>query len=75
MYEIEIKAHVYNRDKVISILNSFAEYQCYIEKKDNYFRFPVSSEGEKPVTVRIRKEKIRKNKFIFRINLYACTIF
>lgn len=60
MFEIEQKAWVRDRKTVIERLNSFAEYQCYLEKDDTYYKFPVEKDG-KPVSIRIRKEKIKKN--------------
>lgn len=60
MYEIEIKAWVRNREKTVERLNSFAEYQCSINKNDVYYKFPVKNEGKK-VSFRIRSEEIVKN--------------
>ena len=49
-FEIEIKAHVYNRNFVIEKLNSIAEYLGHTEKKDTYYHIPkqsVESSNEK----------------------------
>lgn len=58
MFEIEIKAHVRNREYVIEKLNSFAEYQCFLDKEDTYYR--VSGKDGKTLSFRIRKETVRK---------------
>lgn len=39
MYEIEIKAHVYDREAVIDALSTFASYEGKIEKFDTYYRY------------------------------------
>lgn len=39
MYEIEIKAHVYDRKAVSDALASFAEYEGSIKKHDTYYRY------------------------------------
>ena len=59
-YEIEIKAHVYNREEVIQKLNSMKDaiYSGHTEKKDSYYHFPV---GAKYISARIRKEKLVLN--------------
>lgn len=59
-YEIEIKAHVYNREEVIQKLNSMKDaiYSGHTEKKDSYYHFPV---GVKYISARIRKEKLVLN--------------
>ena len=38
MYEIELKAHVYNRDELIPKLNADARYRGTTEKNDTYWR-------------------------------------
>ena len=32
MYEIELKAHIYNREETIKILNTFANYVGFFQK-------------------------------------------
>lgn len=62
-FEIELKAHVYNRDEVISILNSLddCKYEGHREKSDTYYKFPLSSnkseDGKNHISARIRKER------------------
>ena len=58
MFEIEIKAHVKNREKVIEELNSFAEYQCFLDKEDTYYR--ISGKDGKTLSFRIRKETVKR---------------
>lgn len=53
-YEIELKAHVYNREQVIETLNGleFGEYLGHTEKSDTYYHFAVGAgvnEGESGV--------------------------
>lgn len=47
-YEIELKAHVYNREQVIETLNGleFGEYLGHTEKSDTYYHFEVGGEAE-----------------------------
>ncbi len=54
MYEIEMKAHVKNRESVIGKLNSFAEFIDIIEKSDRYFRLEKADGNH--ITARIRSE-------------------
>ena len=68
MYEIELKAHVYNRDELIPKLNADARYLGTAEKNDTYWRLTafvrdaaIDANGkagnvEKSLTVRIRTE-------------------
>jgi len=62
-YEIELKAHVVNRNEVINKLNSFCTYKGHTEKYDDYFHFPVKNPASnKPyIAARIRKEKLTFN--------------
>ena len=57
MFEIEMKAHVLDRKNVIEKLESFAEYKCSIEKKDTYYRIPLSENPSLYKSARIRYEK------------------
>ena len=67
-YEIEMKAHVYNRQEVIDILNKIAVYGGHTQKNDTYYRlqkqFSQNSNQENQdnfqnyVTARIRQEKL-----------------
>lgn len=52
MYEIEIKAHIYDRNAVKNALASFASYEGKIEKHDSYYRY------KNYITARIRKETL-----------------
>lgn len=63
MYEIELKAHVTDRERTVAAVNSFASFKGTVKKDDTYFQFerkPDSNLGadgtEKPVTCRIRRE-------------------
>lgn len=69
MYEIELKAHVYNRDLVISSLNEFATYICKRSKKDTYWSL-YKEDGSK-VSVRIRKESVLKDSVYFSENTFT----
>lgn len=62
-YEIELKAHVYNRENVIKILNEIAEYGGHTEKKDTYYSFKADSTEAQPklITTRLRNEKLDFN--------------
>lgn len=53
MFEVELKAHVYEREKVIEKLNSFAEYLGNVQKDDVYWK---TYKNEKKVKARIRTE-------------------
>ena len=64
MYEIELKAHVYNSAQLSGILNSFAEYKGKVSKYDSYWKqnpFFSSLSGNsgknKETVIRIRTEK------------------
>ena len=76
-FEIEIKAHVYNRNFVIEKMNSIAEYLGHTEKKDTYYHIPKqlveqteSKTSEEHITVRIRsqieKNSISENYFTYK---------
>lgn len=59
MKEIEIKAHVYNSQEVIDILNKNAYILGKSEKQDTYYHLPLStpaSDKKNYISVRIRKE-------------------
>lgn len=74
-FEIELKAHVYNRDEVIKKMNcSGAEYLGHTEKSDVYYRFSVpgiSSEGDGYITARIRKEILQKDGTESALNYFT----
>ena len=60
MFEVELKAHVCNREELIKKLNSFADYIRTVEKSDVYYHLPVStgSSGKKSyISTRIRTER------------------
>lgn len=70
MYEIELKAHVKDRKKTLSALNSFAcpiksqeGIPLAIEKDDTYYRLPLTGraavDGRPYLTCRIRREVCR----------------
>ncbi len=56
-YEIEQKAHVYNRQQVIDTLNKVATYNGTCHKTDEYYRIPLSDTSEKAyISCRFRQE-------------------
>ena len=69
MYEIELKACVKDRQKIIPLINSFAVFKGTLVKNDVYYHFKKSPEqkaislqnqnAEKPyITCRLRHEQI-----------------
>lgn len=69
MYEIELKARVKDRQKIIPLINSFAVFKGTLVKNDVYYHFKKSPEqkaislqnqnAEKPyITCRLRHEQI-----------------
>ena len=65
MFEVELKAHVCNREELIKKLNSFADYIRTVEKSDVYYHLPVStgSSGKKSyISTRIRTERQSDSK-------------
>lgn len=55
MFEIELKAHFYNKEKLIENLEKFAKHIKDVEKNDTYYHLPIENK-DKHITVRIRKE-------------------
>ena len=53
MTEIELKARVFDREKLIENLNSFAKYKKPAAKSDTYFNLKTE---EKSISARIRKQ-------------------
>ncbi len=53
MYEVELKAHVDDRKKIISKLNFFAKYIGSVQKDDIYWGVKT---GEQKIQARLRKE-------------------
>ncbi|MCQ2572333.1 MAG: hypothetical protein MJ182_00375 [Treponema sp.] len=70
MFEIEIKAWCYDREKVIKNLNTFAEYICSIKKDDTYYHIPSGKDGDY-VSVRIRKEIVKKENEVINENIFT----
>lgn len=63
MFEIEMKAHVLDRKSVIEKLNSFAEYKCFIQKDDSYYRVPIAKkqdDSKNYKSARIRHERVTR---------------
>lgn len=61
MTEIELKAHVYNREKLIEKLNQFAKYEKTVTKDDTYFHLEKKSAQKKAceknyISARIRQQ-------------------
>ncbi len=63
MYEIELKAHVYDREKTISHLESLAEFDSKIIKNDTYYSLKTQKliNNKDHVSIRIRKETIKNS--------------
>lgn len=55
--EIEIKAHVKDRDALRRALSDKAEYLCAFEKEDCYWILAKAKEGETRPPIRVRREK------------------
>ncbi|MBQ5471336.1 MAG: class IV adenylate cyclase [Treponema sp.] len=64
MFEVELKAHVYDREEAIKNLNSFAKYERKIIKDDTYYSL-------NSITSRIRKEIVTENEKTFSTFLYT----
>lgn len=66
MYEVELKAHVYNKEELLKLLKTFATYEGYFFKQDTYYSAIIN---EKQISIRIRKEsqttKENTNQIIF----------
>lgn len=63
MYEIELKAHVYNKEETIKILNTFAKYVGFFQKQDIYYRLQKQNNNDF-ISVRIRKEQAKQEQNI-----------
>lgn len=62
MYEIELKAHVPEPERVAAVLNTFAQYDGKNDKTDTYYHFQLpaghtSPEGKPYLSCRIRREE------------------
>lgn len=61
MTEIELKAHVYNREELLQKLNTFAEFKKTVIKNDTYYRLdldkPVKGSGHISARIRIETEQ------------------
>jgi predicted adenylyl cyclase CyaB len=72
MYEIELKAHVTDYARVIETLNSFAEYDGKVDKRDIYYHLPCTklsvSNDSGYLSCRIRRES-RKTENSVRTNI------
>lgn len=58
MFEIELKAHVRNREELLAELKNFATYEKTVERNDLYYGKKIESENStlKSIAVRLRKE-------------------
>ena len=63
MYEIELKAHIYNREETIKILNTFAKYIGFFQKHDSYYKLQKQNSNDF-ISVRIRKELSKQEQNI-----------
>lgn len=61
MKEIEIKAHVRNRNELIKELNDYAVFTCTLSKEDFYWG-KKKQDGINPRKIRIRKQTITDSK-------------
>ncbi|MBQ0002125.1 MAG: hypothetical protein KBT21_01170 [Treponema sp.] len=50
MYEIELKAHVHDKNRTVSLINSFADYCGTTIKDDEYFHFELNLKNENPIS-------------------------
>ena len=66
MYEIELKAHIYNREETIKILNTFANYVGFFQKHDSYYKLQKQNSNDF-ISVRIRKELSKQEQNISEI--------
>ena len=61
-YEIELKAHVTDRDGVKKILDGMGRYLGHTQKEDDYYHFDLKGspvpDGRNFISARIRKEKL-----------------
>ena len=64
MYEIELKAHVYNKEETIKILNTFAKHVGFFQKQDTYYRLQKQNNNDF-ISVRIRKEQEKQEQNTF----------
>ena len=71
MYEIELKAHVYNRDELIPKLNAGARYLRTAEKTDVYWRQPAAPDGSRE-TIRTAEQVASEDALTVRIRT-ECT--
>lgn len=57
MFEIELKAHVYDRDALVQKVKTFATFSQKLLKNDTYYHLPKeNATGEQDVCVRLRTE-------------------
>lgn len=74
MFEIELKAHIYDRDALVQKVKTFATFSQKVLKNDTYYHIPrEKTTGERAVTVRLRTEveitsenKKQKNIFTYK---------
>ena len=70
MYEIELKAHLENKNQTIQTLKTFANYEGFFHKQDNYFKKQLVTQanadstcGFDPVTVLFYRLILSDNVF------------
>ncbi|MBQ7752073.1 MAG: CYTH domain-containing protein [Treponema sp.] len=68
-YEIELKAHVYDRTHVTASLNKIGTYLGHTQKSDDYYHFPLAAgisapDGRNFLSARIREEKTTNGRLI-----------
>lgn len=65
MFEIELKAHVHERQKVIDALNAFAAFSEKVERHDTYWHIPSAKAEKGYISARIRREKVENKETVF----------
>ena len=73
MYEIELKAWLDDRQNVTKILSETARYDGIHDKTDTYWSLQPQGSGDRRVTIRIRKETIKKSTDDKPVTLYLIT--
>lgn len=59
MFEIEMKAHVQNKDALREKLNKFFEFQKKVIRNDTYFSKPIkNNQNKNHISIRIREETL-----------------
>ena len=57
MFEIELKAHVRNREELLAELKNFATYEKTVERNDFYYGKKIESENSNSKSIHTSKKK------------------